>query len=335
MPKISIIVPVYKVEEYLCRCLDSIVEQTFIDWECIVVDDGSPDNSGKICDEYAEKDERFKVIHKPNEGVAKARLTGFNNAIGDYVVFVDSDDYITEDALSVMINMMKCNDVDIVVCSYYRVINGNNLIDKRPIIGFYDEKMFQSVKKVNLLFDDKYQKAGIPFMLWGKMYKRTILHNSLESCIDYWYGEDVVLWFTIINKIKSIIISEKPVYYYFMHESEAIKKDFSIIWPAYEKLWKYIENYDNGTFTAQLSSRIYYFSKKHIRSFIEKNYSFSTFKNNISTIISSPFIVKYVFNKQNKITGFNNLLFLRLLRNKSFLVLYFLLKIKHLMNNFH
>ena len=98
-PKISIIVPVYKVEQYLRRCLDSIVAQTFTDWECILIDDGSPDNSGKICDEYAAKDGRFRVFHQENAGVSAARNKGLDEARGEWIAFVDSDDWVEREMM--------------------------------------------------------------------------------------------------------------------------------------------------------------------------------------------------------------------------------------------
>lgn len=94
MPKISIIVPVYKVEQFLPKCIDSILSQTYQDWELLLIDDGSPDNSGKICDEYAKKDTRIRVFHKENGGVSSARNLGVDNAIGEWITFIDSDDYI-------------------------------------------------------------------------------------------------------------------------------------------------------------------------------------------------------------------------------------------------
>ena len=97
MPKISIIVPVYKAEQYIRRCLDSIVAQTFTDWECLLVDDGSPDDSGKICDEYAELDSRFRVYHRVNHGISATRQFALQNVKGDYIQFVDSDDWIDYD----------------------------------------------------------------------------------------------------------------------------------------------------------------------------------------------------------------------------------------------
>ena len=96
MPKISVIVPVYKAEKYICRCVDSILAQTFTDFELLLIDDGSPDNSGAICDEYAASDSRVKVFHKENGGVSSARNVGLDNACGEWITFVDADDWIAE-----------------------------------------------------------------------------------------------------------------------------------------------------------------------------------------------------------------------------------------------
>ena len=117
-PKISIIVPVYKVEKYLCRCLDSIVAQTFTDWECILIDDGSPDNSGKICDEYAEKDGRFRVIHQENAGVSAARNAGLDAARGEWIGFVDSDDWVESNMYEYLYNNALETKSDVVICGF-------------------------------------------------------------------------------------------------------------------------------------------------------------------------------------------------------------------------
>lgn len=100
MPKVSIIIPVYKAEKYLNRCIDSILAQTFTDWELLLIDDGSPDRSGDICDEYAKKDTRIRVFHKNNGGVSSARNLGLDNVLGEYVTFVDSDDWLLENTLT-------------------------------------------------------------------------------------------------------------------------------------------------------------------------------------------------------------------------------------------
>ncbi len=128
-PAVSIIVPVYNVEKYIRRCLDSIVAQTFTDWECILVDDGTPDNSGKICDEYAANDSRFVVIHKENGGVSSARNAGLDVANGEWITFVDADDWIEPETYEVAYKTAIEKDVDLVQWNSWSVDeNGNKKV---------------------------------------------------------------------------------------------------------------------------------------------------------------------------------------------------------------
>ena len=117
MSLISVIVPIYNVEDYLCRCVDSILTQTYKNIEVILVNDGSTDNCGKICDEYALKDKRVKVIHKKNGGIADARNAGLDICCGDYIGFVDSDDYIAEDIYEVLYDFARTNILDVAICA--------------------------------------------------------------------------------------------------------------------------------------------------------------------------------------------------------------------------
>ena len=117
-PKISVIVPVYNVEQYLCRCIDSILAQSFPDFELLLIDDGSKDRSGEICDEYAQKNERVRVFHKENGGVSSARNLGLDNAKGEWISFVDADDWVEEDYLSNMILSIR-DDIDIIVGGFF------------------------------------------------------------------------------------------------------------------------------------------------------------------------------------------------------------------------
>lgn len=126
MPNISILLAVYQAEKYLKKCLDSILAQTFRDYEVILVDDGSPDKSGEICDEYARKDNRFKVIHKENGGVASARQCGLDHAQGEYIIYIDPDDWIESDMLETMYHEAKVQDADMVFVDYYWE-NENNI----------------------------------------------------------------------------------------------------------------------------------------------------------------------------------------------------------------
>ena len=125
--KISVIVPVYKVEKYLARCVDSIINQTYKNLEIILVDDGSPDGCGKICDEYAERDSRIKVIHKENGGLSSARNAGLDIATGDYIGFVDSDDFIDLDMYSLLYEMIKNGDVEITG------VNGQSFVEEEHL----------------------------------------------------------------------------------------------------------------------------------------------------------------------------------------------------------
>lgn len=136
MPKISIIVPIYKAEKYINRCIDSIIAQTFTDWECILVDDGSPDNSGKICDEYAECDERFRIIHKDNGGVSSARQVGLDLARGDYVIHADPDDWIEPNMLEELYTKAMDIDADMVICDLIFDKSSESYISKQEPSGY-------------------------------------------------------------------------------------------------------------------------------------------------------------------------------------------------------
>ena len=127
-PLISVIIPVFQAERYLYRCLDSIISQTLKDYEVILVDDGSTDNSGKICDQYAENDNRFHVIHKNNEGVSIARQTGLDAARGTYVIHADPDDWVEPDWLEILYDKIEKEQVDIVICDFERIKASNTIL---------------------------------------------------------------------------------------------------------------------------------------------------------------------------------------------------------------
>lgn len=192
MPKISIIVPVYKVEKYLNRCLDSIIAQTYTDWECILIDDGSPDNSGKICDEYAEKDSRFVVIHQENTGSAEARNIALKNANGEYIICVDSDDWVENNYLEQLYNVASVNDADVVGCNLIREYPRKSVVVKNL--------MPESNKKcLSDLLTGKLQGY-----LHLKLIKRTLLVNN-----NIQFVKDINLWEDMIFSVKVFYYAEK------------------------------------------------------------------------------------------------------------------------------
>jgi len=190
MPAVSVIVPVYNVENYLCRCIDSILCQSFTDFELILVDDGSPDNSGAICDEYAEKDRRVIVIHKENGGVSSARNAGLDIALGTYVAFCDSDDWWDEDFLLEMHGAILQSEADVVV-SNFRTIDANDSIVSNT----------NHVVEINVVetLDDKYdylinilaRKTG--WEIWRRLFKKKIIQmHGIKFCTNCKnYGEDL------------------------------------------------------------------------------------------------------------------------------------------------
>ena len=125
---ISVIVPVYKVEQYLPQCIESIINQTYRNLEIILIDDGSPDNCGKICEEYAQKDKRIKVFHKKNGGLSDARNYGIARASGEYLAFVDSDDWIEPDMYEVLVNWIEDHQTDIVSCGFFLSFRNGRLL---------------------------------------------------------------------------------------------------------------------------------------------------------------------------------------------------------------
>ena len=173
-PLVSVIVPIYKVEPYLRRCLDSIVNQTYRKLEIILIDDGSPDKSPQICDEYAAKDSRIKVIHKENGGLSDARNVGLDICKGKFFSFVDSDDWINERYIDILLNIAIETKADITIGEHKRIY------DNQP---FFDEKenvqILSSQEALNILF----QRTHLSFILsWGKLY-RNILFSDIISWV--------------------------------------------------------------------------------------------------------------------------------------------------------
>lgn len=202
---ISIIVPIYKVELYLRRCLDSILAQTYQNLEIILVDDGSPDNCGIICDEYAAKDNRIKVIHKENGGLSDARNYGLDIARGQYIGFVDSDDWISPDMYAYLLQGLLKYDADIAVCEYYNVYNKKRIATRRD-----EDRVFEGGKILEALLGLK-----IGNYAWNKLYKK-----ELWCDIRYPYGqnyEDVRTTYKLFQKCRRVVGLKDAKYFYFQN----------------------------------------------------------------------------------------------------------------------
>lgn len=206
-PKISVIVPVYKVEQYLHRCVDSILNQTFTDFELLLIDDGSPDKSGDICDKYAQKDSRVKVFHIPNSGVTAARRLGVINAEGEWVTFVDSDDYLYTEALALMYNVEK--DVDIINACIEDVRN----VWKHKLEGFLNRDELY----LSLLNSTTYASVT------GCLFRRKLFTEEVFLCPkDIKIGEDVLMKLQLARHANRAVNINVPVYFYYTNEQSVM-----------------------------------------------------------------------------------------------------------------
>lgn len=210
--QISIIVPVFNTERYLNKCLNSIQAQTLQDWECILIDDGSTDNSGKICDDYAAKDARFKVIHKNNEGVSIARNTGLNEAIGNWIGFVDSDDWIEKETYETALQYAINNDADIVQWGYCRS-------DGKDDYAFCVYNNDYSL----LNFKNTLTETEPYFGFILTLTKRELLtKNNILFPVDMIMGEDYIFSLNCYLAAKKVCnIKGKCFYHYFQNPNSA------------------------------------------------------------------------------------------------------------------
>ena len=219
MPKISIIVPVYKAEKKLARCIESILNQTLKDFELILIDDGSPDKSGQICDEYAQKDSRINVIHQKNKGASAARNNGIKVARGEYIGFIDSDDYISKNYFEKLITATK-QGADIAVCNYLSISpNGN--ADKMNH-GFKDGSLLNRTDIEKILYFNIFNNKNTIgyFQLWNKIFRRDfITSNNIFINEKMSFGEDMMFVLECFRECNSIAFSENTGYYYEMAEN--------------------------------------------------------------------------------------------------------------------
>ena len=212
MDKISVVVPVYNVKKYLEKSFESIADQTYDNLEIVLVDDGATDGSGKLCDELAKKDNRVKVCHKVNGGLSSARNHGLLNATGDYIIFIDSDDYIHPDMISSLYSEIKRTDSDGAVCGIMNVYNTKEVpqCSDTEIVFECDREKFLK----ELLIGEK-----IPGSVCNKLIKKEIA-DKLQFPVGKIY-EDAFYHLDLVKAAKSYVVITKPYYYYF-HRGDSI-----------------------------------------------------------------------------------------------------------------
>lgn len=244
--KISIIVPVYKVAEYLPRCIDSIISQTYKNLEILLVDDGSPDECGRICDEYAAKDERIVVIHKENQGVARARNSALDVATGDYISFIDSDDWMSEDAYDYFLKNIKKYKADCVVGRCQTVYDRNGILD------------YKETEKVEIIC--KTSSGAMKGVLtggsaiWNRLFKKEIF-NELRFPVGRINDDEV----TVLHAYAScnrVVFLNKDTYFYRIRENSITTSAFSM-----KKTDVFFNSLDNMEYVAKERPQIYKYAE--------------------------------------------------------------------------
>jgi len=287
---VSIIIPIYNAEKYLQQCIDSVLCQTYLEWELILVIDGATDNSAQICKEYAKENQKIKVIEKENGGVSSARNVGLDNATGDYICFMDSDDYIENDYLEILVNNLEENEADLSICS-----------------AFYREKRNKNSKRKcsnNLMFFNKKDAiinviAGKHFggYLWEKLFKKDII-GELRFDQTIHYTEDMLFCCEYLNKCKKVVRSDAKLYHYIKTPNSIVSAKFSrrkvTIIDSISKIVdmykndEEISNYAKGFFSLVNLEIFYYMIRDKINDNELKQKLKENMKNNIKYLKKCP-----------------------------------------------
>lgn len=214
---ISVVLPIYNVENYIEKCIESILNQTYSNIEIILVDDGSPDSCPEMCDEYAKKDKRVRVVHKENGGLSDARNAGIKVASGEYITFVDSDDYVDRDYIEFLYNTIEKENADIAIGAHRVLYDSGKIIEKAT-----HENSILEPKEVleRILYDD-----GIDLSAWGKLYKMSLFED-----IKFPKGrlfEDSATTYMLIDKAKKIAINSESKYNYIIRKDSISNAKFS------------------------------------------------------------------------------------------------------------
>jgi len=222
---VSVIVPIYNVSMYLHQCISSICDQTYKNLEIILVNDGSTDESPVLCETFAKKDTRIRLIHQANAGLVRARQAGLYSATGKYVLNVDGDDWLQLDCVEHLVSAAEIHQSDVVISGYYREFVGNE-VEIQPNIesGVYTKQDIRDKIFPRLIYDDKLCSHGISTFSWGKLFKKEFLFDHQMSVPkDISLGEDTVVTYPVIVSSDSLFVVDLPLYFYRQRAKSMLK----------------------------------------------------------------------------------------------------------------
>ena len=218
-PLISIIVPVYNVEAYLAKCVDSILAQTYTNLEIILVNDGSSDGCGRICDEYAKQDKRIKVIHKQNGGLSDARNVAIDVATGEFITFIDSDDYVTDDYIMTLYSLIEKYECKVSIALYNTFVEGSK---PKVVNRVYREDCQTNIKAIEEMFyQEKYDTAS-----WAKLYHSSLFATGIRYPKGIVY-EDLATTYLLIFQSDKVAFCNERIYNYLLREDSSERSPFS------------------------------------------------------------------------------------------------------------
>ena len=328
MPRISIIVPVYNSERYLDACVQSILAQTFIDFEILLVDDGSGDKSGSICDNYARLDKRVRVIHKQNGGVALARIAAFDLAAGDYVSFIDADDWIETDMYEKMYASVEKYGAEVVICN--RKIewpNGNTEKGQLPFAsGFYAGTAVMRKFRERFIYDTGAKKEGITGFLCDKLFKKELLANNKQYVNkNVHWGEDQLWSYPSVFDAISIYFCAECFYHYRQHNEHAYLNKLTSSWTYYAQTIEQIAK-DKQVVNNQLSARMAISAIMMIHGVVyNSNLVYKDKQASINKIISSEEFLELIKKGNSQILPIKNRVIYNLMRYKLVMLIMLLM----------
>lgn len=282
---VTVIVPAYNVEKYIGKCIDSLLEQRYKNYEMIIINDGSCDNTGEICEEYARREKRITVIHTENRGVSEARNLGLKKANGEYIVFVDSDDFVSENYLELLVEGIVKNDVDLCCVDYYEVYSNKTICHADED----DEKnmVMSETDAINLLHKKEYFRG----YLWDKIFIKKIIDENqiiFDKQVKIW--EDMLFCLKYMINCRKVLYIRKPVYYYIIRANSAMND--SRIWNEGTHIYALEQMYD---ISGNCPGEFY----NYIRDFYANDLVGRLGKNNVAEIQE----IKSVLNKIDEIDG--------------------------------
>ena len=335
-PLVSVVVPIYNTEKYLKECIESLLRQSYDKVEFVLVDDGSEDTSSSICDGFAKQDSRIKVIHKKNEGRTRARITGVDAAKGDYIIFVDADDYVESTYVEHLISSLIKNDVDVACCQCSKVYEDRIETKLNKELGRFDKNEIQRIINTSFLHDKRLRATGIPVYLCGKVFRREMIKEFLPIGLNLWNGEDAVTFSAILQECDSLFISKEFLYCYRQYDGQTTQIQDRNKWDMNLYLFDKLDTLDkNGNLRkTQLPLFIFNHILKWLRYRNKASESFVDFKNDMEYALNNKTMERLYIHSNIKSDSIKRNMLIYCTQHKMYRITFLLLNLKKYLSHF-